>query len=138
MRKIYENATTVSAETIFAEDIQERWKGKLCKLPRQYHLDFTWVKDNVIHGFVELKNRTNEKDTYPTYMISLSKVLKAKELSKASGLPSILAVRWKDSDGYVNLHDVKFDLGFGGRYDRGDWQDIEPVALIDIANFKSI
>lgn len=138
MRKIYENNDTLSAEHTFAEQIQKLLGGKLIKLPRQYHLDFTWVIDGKVSGFVEIKNRSNAKNAYETYMISLSKVLKAKEYYTSLGLPTILAVRWNDSEGYINLHNVNFDIGFGGRYDRNDWQDVEPVALIDIAAFKTM
>ena len=50
-----------------------------------------------------------------------------------------LIVRWKDVVGYYTIkRDDYFSLGFNGRVDRGDWQDVEPVVYIPIKEFKDV
>jgi hypothetical protein len=76
-------------------------------------------------------------------MISLGKIMAARRLSEASQLPSFLLVQWTDPKlwnydvcGYVRLDSLlDFKIAVGGRTDRGDPQDIEPVALIPIGEF---
>jgi len=140
MRKVYENATSLSNERSFAVDFKDKRKVNLSKLPRQYHLDYAMISgDQELEGFLELKNRTNSKKAYSTYMISLSKLLKAKEYKQTLGVNTILAVRWNDADGCINLSELRdYQIKVGGRYDRGDWEDVEPVIHFDIALFEDL
>ena len=140
MRKIYEDSESLSKESSFAVDFKGKRKVNLAKLPRQYHLDYAMISsEHELEGFLELKNRTNSKKAYDTYMISLSKLLKAKEYKDKLGVDTILAVRWNDADGCINLSSLDdYQVRLGGRFDRGDWQDIEPVVHFDIAKFEDI
>lgn len=138
-RPRYENSKSLAAEQSFAYLIQEAWKCTLAKLPLQYSIDYGVYRDDKFLGFAELKNRTVNKHTYPTYMISLSKFLKAKELNRSTGKGTSLCVSWKDECGYVRLDSIlDYTISQGGRTDRGDWQDIEPVLYIDINSFIKI
>jgi len=137
-RKLYENEKSIADETNFADWIQNIWNCQLNKLPISYGLDYLAFRDDVAVSFVELKNRSCNKETYPTYMISLSKLLKAKDYKRNLGLSSILCISWKDQKGWLNLSNLtNFTIGFGGRYDRNDWQDVEPVAYIPIYSFNA-
>jgi len=139
MRPLYENKKSLEKEREFAAVIQEAWNCTLVKLPIQYSLDYGCYRDKEFLGFVELKNRSVNKSTYPTYMISLSKFLKAKELSRSTGKGTSLCVSWKDEKGYVRLDTIAgYDINQGGRTDRNDWQDQEPIVFIDINNFRKI
>ena len=52
-------------------------------------------------------------------------------------LPCRLAVMWTDNWGYTDLAlTPEIVVSMGGRRDRGDEQDIEPVHLIPIFSFK--
>ena len=69
----------------------------------------------------------------------MEKVLAARQFSEFAGVPSILAVKWKDGSGFIVLNTLEdFELGFGGRVDRDDSQDMEPVIFIPIKNFRVI
>jgi hypothetical protein len=72
-------------------------------------------------------------------MIALTKIMAARRLSEASQLRSFLLVQWSDYCGYVRLDSLlDFRVAVGGRTDRGDPDDIEPVALIPIMDFARL
>ena len=73
---------------------------------------------------------------YPTYMISLYKVMMAGTLTQATGLPCFLAVQWSDAAGICRLPSSDMDIRTGGTLRRGDPQDIEPMAYFDVAQFR--
>lgn len=138
-RPIYETQESLKDEQSFGDLIQTVWKCELIKMPIQYGIDYCCYRNSTLVGFVELKNRTCTKDKYPTYIISLSKYLKAKEFSRSLGKPTNLCVRWTDQSGYVRLDTIDDpSISQGGRYDRNDWQDVEPVLHIDINSFMRI
>ena len=107
-------------------------------MPRMYHLDFV-LQDSVkrLRGFAEIKARNNERDRYTTYMIGISKVMAARKLTEVTKLGCILVVKWEDQIGWINFTDHQ-SFGLGGRTDRCDSQDIEPVAYFDITRFKGL
>ena len=138
-RPTYENKQSLKDEQSFGEVIQTAWNCELIKMPVQYKIDYCCYRDKQLIGFAELKNRTCSKNKYPTYMISLSKYIAAVNLSRTLGKPTNLCVRWTDQSGYLRLDTIKDpDIGQGGRFDRNDWQDVEPVIYIDINSFMRI
>ena len=142
-RKLYENKESLSAETTFAEQLQKYFQVIMKKLPMQYGLDFMALDKRTKKPtfFLELKNRKCSKTTYPTYIISLSKLLKAKEIYRSLNIETYLCVKWNDASGYICLGDIEddlIDITVGGRYDRNDWQDVEPLLNIDIGKFTII
>ena len=65
----------------------------------------------------------------------------AKEIYRSLSLHTFLCVRWSDTSGYICLDDIEddsIDITIGGRYDRNDWQDVEPLLTIDIGKFTII
>lgn len=138
-RPTYENEQSIAAERAFIERLQRRWRCVFRKLPVKYELDYVAERDGVAVAYVELKVRTCNKRAYNEYMIALSKFVRAGLLSGATKLPCFLCVQWADATGYVDMMKAQgVQFGVGGRKDRGDWQDIEPVALIPIDQFKDI
>ena len=69
-------------------------------------------------------------------MISVSKVMAARALTDATGVECLLIVKWKDNAGWINLSKDPDSVGFGGRVDRNDSQDMEPVVYYNIIRFK--
>ena len=98
------------------------------KLPVQYRLDWLITEAGEPRGFGELKARNVMKDTYPTVMISLSKVMAADALTQTTGLPCYLLLLYRDCLARLRF-DEDFTLGVGGRTDRGDHQDVEACAF---------
>ena len=138
-RPTYESSGDRSSETVAVEKFIGSFGGDVSfiKLPVQYKMDFALVRNGTITAFVEVKCRKNHKHTYPTYMISMSKQVAAASFN-AIGINCILLVQWADSMGWVQLTNPDWKVKVGGRKDRGDWQDIEPVTHIPISEFKDV
>ena len=130
MRKMYETDADRVKEHALAEAFAAHGYD-FYKLPLQYRLDFLVLKGDKPKAFVEVKHRTCHMFKYPTAMVSLSKVLQARLLTQHTGLPSYLLNVYTD-----NI--VRFDfagdyeLGKGGRSDRGDAQDADVCAYFPI------
>ena len=78
---------------------------------------------------------------YSSYMISLGKIMSARMLHHVTRVPIVLAVQWQDRTGCVTLAGKgapQYRVSMGGRRDRNDAQDIEPVALIPIDKFRRL
>jgi hypothetical protein len=135
-RPLYETEEDRGREGSFIEAICTAWQCEARKLPIHYKLDFALLRDGIVRAFLETKVRNYARNYFDMYMISMAKVLSAREYSAFTNVPSLLAVRWNDGDGFIDLHSMKdFEIGFGGRADRGDSQDMEPVVFIPIENF---
>lgn len=136
-RPIYENGETLAAEEATIRKAAKVWRCEYRKLPRQYRVDWAMVRAGKIAAWVECKFRRNESTRYPTLFLSLGKVMAGLELSRMTGLPFILLVEWTDMVGYLKVQGIG-PLRFGGRTDRGDWQDTEPLVDFSIGDFREI
>ena len=133
-----ETEKNLEDERLVAKLIEAEWKVIVKKLPRLYHLDFVLLnKKKEIRGFAEIKIRDNKQLEYAEYMIGLSKVLQAKKLTEFTGQTSVVIVRWTDFTGWISLREYK-RIGWGGRTDRDDFQDLEPMAFFTASAFKAL
>ena len=139
MRELYESGHDRTKEAAAVGKFIERFGGGVdfFKLPIQYKLDFAIVRDGSVTSFIEVKCRKNVISAYPTYIISLSKMVAAAQY-KDAGITCILLVQWADQMGWVKIPDNRWITKVGGRKDREDWQDIEPVVHIPIKEFKAV
>jgi len=137
-RKLYESKQDLSKENELAKQISYRWACSLRKLPIHYHLDFAAEREGKIVAFMEFKCRTSEMNKYPTYMISMSKMMTARSMYGVSGKESFLIVQWKDKIAKCEMLWCKYEVGMGGRTDRGDWQDVDPCCYIPLSEFTVI
>jgi hypothetical protein len=135
MRTTYETIDDLRNERSVIEEFCNSFHYGYAKMPKQYHLDYCVTKQDKVVGFCEVKVRKNNHNQYNTLLLSLSKVSAAKGLKEASGIKSILLVKWKDKLGYTYFRN-DWPVMVGGRTDRNDWQDIEPVVHIPISEFK--
>lgn len=134
MRPYYENQRDLTNENLVATALKEKGMD-LVKMPVSYRLDFAMLHKGKVRGFAELKTRNNRHDKYPTLMISLGKVMSARQLSEATGTRSILFVKFLDGLYWCDFASP-FDLKIGGRTDRQDDADIEPVAHFPMKVFR--
>ena len=140
-RRTYETKEDRGREKTTIDFVKDKMQlGELVKLPVKYRLDQAELNDDkYIMNFLEIKNRTIPKELYNTYMISADKMMSAYNYVKNFNVGFKLIVRWKDVVGYYTIkRDDYFSLGFNGRVDRGDWQDVEPVVYIPIKEFKDV
>lgn len=138
MRPMYENAASLEAETSLKDDIERAWRVSLVKLPISYAVDYAAVRGKSVAAWFELKCRTTLYGTYDTYMLSLHKWQALKSLARIR--PSFLVVRFVDGPWFLRVQadGMPSDVVIGGRFDRGDPQDIEPVVLIDMSKFEKM
>lgn len=137
MRPRYEKKVDLTNEVAVMNELAKKFDCTYYKLPVKYGVDFAAVRDGVIVAFVEVKCRSVSKDTYSSYILSLGKIMSACNLQAVTGIPVILAVRWVDATAWTNICQ-QFKYVIGGRKDREDWQDIEPVASIPMAAFTEL
>jgi hypothetical protein len=137
-RPIYENSNDLSNELRISQYLENCWKAKFVKMPISYHIDWAIVRDNEIKAFAEYKRRHNLKDRYETLMLSLNKWRNGRSLGADLGVPFFIIVEWDDGLYYYNTNIETPIYGFGGRLDREDLQDQEPVVFINTKLFCKV
>ena len=135
-RPTYENPDSLKAEEQTIRRAAEVWKSTYAQLPVQYRVDWALLRGGLV-AWCECKRRYNNKDKYPTLMLSLNKIIHGMELARATEKPFLVVVEWNDMVGWHKVEKVH-GIGMGGRTDRSDWQDVEPVVYIPTSEFKKI
>jgi len=143
MRPTYETPETLEREGALAMSLEVLWGVKCRKLPIKYGLDFALIRNNRVIGFAELKSRkgysSDELDARGGVFLSMDKLEHATRYISLTGLPVFFVAELKDGIFAAKFTDKpKFTLAFGGRSDRDDWQDVEPVGLISLSQFKKL
>lgn len=138
-RPQYESQADVSREASVAEILASSWKCGISKLPRLYSCDYAAMRSGEISAWVEIKCRNA---SYPTYIISLHKWMKGIELSEATGLPFLLVVSWpvngKREVMFLNVKRGPVKVIIGGRKDRNDAADQEPMVEVPLSEFRRV
>lgn len=140
MRPLYESEQNRLDEREAARKIALRKGWQIQKLPMQYRLDYALVDHaKTVKAFLEVKRRHNLRAKYDTFMISLSKYTAALHLTHDTGVPCWFAVQWDDSlELWRVREEMAVQFSVGGRVDRNDSEDIEPVVLIPVSYFKQL
>ena len=140
MRPLYETSSDLDREYSCIERLMSAWKCDAHKLPISYQLDYMLERDRKPAGWCEIKCRNNTSTTYPTLMLSLSKMDRGIRFFKSTGLPFIVVASMQDGDfwyTYKELH--KLPIKWGGRTKNvRDNQDSEPVVHIPMSLFKRV
>jgi hypothetical protein len=109
------------------------------KLAKYDFADFALTRGDRVAGLLEVKVRRVASTTYPTYHVSMAKLIK---LVQWQPLEIYLAVQWTDRLGLLQLRPDRLSpvehLSIGGRQDRGDPMDIEIMANINVSAFETI
>jgi hypothetical protein len=137
-RPIYESDKDRKNESELAERVSELWGVEAKANPRQYPIDYTFLNEQgKVEGFAEIKVRTHKCGTFSTYILSAMKLANAKMLMTATGKDVILIVKWScGSIGFLDLSTPPDSIEWGGRNDRNDSQDQEPVVHWNLNHFQ--
>ena len=136
-RPLYETNADLRNERSVAAWLGDLWRAYPQKLPKSYAIDFGMVRQKEVAAWVEVKCRDNPMGQYPTLAISLKKITTGLELSEWTTKPFLLVVRWTDATAYMHVSTRdQFTVEIGGRKDRGDWQDMEPMAHFPTESFQ--
>ena len=139
VRPVYEIQQTLELERLAITSFAEQFDVQPVKLPIAYNIDYAMLSGENLMCWVEVKCRDVERYAYETLAISMKKIVNGVQLSKMSGKSFLLLVQWNDSLGWVKVkEDDELDIRLGGRKDRNDWQDVEPMAHFDVRQFKII
>lgn len=140
-RPLYETAGDRANEQRVVEHICARWECDYVKLPKRYELDYALHRSGEVCAWVEVKVRNYtlpQIEQLGGYMLSLGKWNAAQTLSTFTGRPFFLAVQTLCGGWIAQFRDFQStDIRIGGRKDRNDWQDTEPVVLIPVRRFQS-
>ena len=137
MRPFYET----KEDRVREKDIAKMFAGRLGLVakpnPVAYPVDYSFVNtNNEVRGFAEIKSRGHRFGTYPTYMISAMKLSHAQSLSRATHKNVFLVVGWScGTIAHIDMNTEPDLVGWGGRTDRGDADDMEPVVYWNIERF---
>lgn len=141
-RPLYQTSESLARETEFARELSRLWGCRFEKLPIAYKVDFLMFRNDEPRAWCEVKCREYEMDQLEImggFMLSLAKWMEGKRLHEMTGLPFIVALQLPDGIWYHKPTDFKYDgLKIGGRKDRGDWQDVEPVILLQRDRFTRV
>jgi hypothetical protein len=142
-RPLYENSSNLENERQVALFLEDSWMCKTVKLPIKYGLDYSFQRNNALFGFCEIKCLNYKLDQLNSmsggYFISLGKFMSAKNLVEFTNLPFFLVLDLPDGiwfRKFTEFTNLKFVVN--GRKDRNDWQDIEPMVLLETHTFKKI
>lgn len=136
---MYESAQDKSHEAQVIARLCSAWGCDAKKMPAAYPMDWSLKKGQEVKALAEIKFRNA---SYPTYIVSLRKYSDMLNLHQASGLPCLLVVCWPE-DGrrvikYTAVTNKPAKVIHGGRTDRGDSQDVEPMAEIPMSEFRNV
>lgn len=144
-RPLYETTADRTRESEVADVLCERWRCWRRKLPIAYGLDYALGRERRVCAFMEIKVRNyslQRIDELGGLMLSLAKWERARSLNKATGFPFSLAVGVSDGIFTATFRTPScfdgFPVAWGGRTDRYDWQDKEPIVLIETQRFKLV
>lgn len=142
-RKLYESPENLDKERAVALFLEDKWKCETVKMPIKYGLDFTFRRNKSLIGFGEIKCLNYKLSDFDRmsggYFISLGKFMSAKSLVEFTKLPFFLVLNTLDGIYYrkfTNFDGLNFTAN--GRKDRNDWQDMEPMVLLETALFTKI
>jgi len=148
VRPQYESQQDRNEEQRIAKKIAAAAGLFAVKLPASYRLDFAFHESSTseqIRLWAEVKRRHNNHDAYQTYMVALGKWLAAVEMNRVTGLKVLFGIQYDDGIFVLTLTEKALldmrpfiTFAMGGRRDRGDSADIEPVVHVPLHYFKPL
>ena len=148
-----ETTENLNSEKVFAHSVENDslYLTKLSKL--KFGVDFAIVSKGLfvgnqpkILGVAEIKIRNTPMSKYPTLFLNLTKWMSLRRYSILSDLPFVLLVRWQDQDAMFyespatnnDVDSPRFEVAWGGRQDREQDQDMNPLTHIPISMFEPV
>jgi hypothetical protein len=142
-RPTYENDLDRQREEELARLVAQRTGLRPAKLPVQYRVDFALYRQNALVAVAEMKYRdytVEQLDRWGGYYVSLSKIMGAETICRMTDIPFYVVINFK---GDIRVATIAYPFPVvaareGGRKDRGDWQDLEPVVCYMSRHFTPL
>jgi hypothetical protein len=142
MRPRYESPEDLKNERRIADYVENKFGIILRKMPDQYYVDFmAFNTAGEPIGVMEMKRRNNPVDQYTTLDLGLKKWNHGSRFFHENALPFSFVVRFNDGVYFYKYQpddNKNFLIKWGGRKDRGDRQDEEPMVKIPRRRLKKI
>lgn len=134
----YESQGDRDNEETFRQLVESSWMCRLRKLPVSYRVDYMVTVGDDTVAWIEFKARSQ---WYSTMIMSLSKFLAGQDIAQRTGCKFLIAYSVGGDVRYGEFTKAEIGEGllqvrWGGRDDRGDSQDAEPVVLIPLEKLK--
>jgi len=137
-RPVYETTDDRGREHAVAQRVAEAWRCEVREMPPKAPYDYCAVRDGLIAAICEIKVRNNTSTFYPSLMISVDKLARCDEHARVIGCPFLIIVQYTDALRWVRFSAGMYTAGIGGRTDRADRLDIEPVVFIPCESFRNV
>ena len=138
-RPKYESPADIELETEVAKFLAGKWSSDAVKLPRFYKCDWALRRGRKVGAFLEIKCRKNASGKYPTIILSADKWTYLRQVDEALGVPALFVAKFTDGIRFIRPAKANgMVVEMGGRQDRGDWQDVEPVVHIPIGEMTVV
>ena len=124
-----------------AADVSAAWDCELFPLDTHAAVDFILLSRRSTFALAELKARRNPSGQYQTLILSKQKLDAATACAETLKLKFFVFVKWTDGIFWrpVTAADLtKTRVATGGRTDRGDAKDVEPVYHLPVTGFKKL
>ena len=110
------------------------------KLAPKDVLDFGISRDDQLVAFLEVKSTSYPSTKYRTFRMSMAKFLRMKTIHATTGRQTALVVCYTDKTLrlWINGTVAPEFLEMGGRWDRADSEDVEPLAHFPVEDFKEL
>tara|TARA_R110000824_G_scaffold339480_2_gene525996 strand:- start:100 stop:522 length:423 start_codon:yes stop_codon:yes gene_type:complete len=138
MRPTYETSADLRNERDVATFIGHQWGVEMAKTPAKYPYDYVAMEGGKAFALIEIKCRNNEASKYETYIISLDKIVQCQISATIGQIAFYLVVQFTDKLLWWEFSQKEFHIGHGGRFDRGDRQDVEPLVHIPMSYFRKL
>lgn len=133
-RPFYETPKDQQNEKVAATAIAKAFRSSLIKLPRAYPLDWMLMRSGEPVAMLEIKCRNRR---YPEMFLSLHKWMFGYQMATTTTVGFVIAYSFPDGIGWVHSGALGPPVvGFGGRTDRNDDQDMEPTVMIPIGSLN--
>ena len=137
MRPTYETAQDITREEGVARTLAKASGKTAHKLPKFYPCDWGLTDTSGrVTTLLEIKCRNVKHDQYPTFMLSLHKWTALRSFTEHANVYVI--VRYTDGIFKIPVTPGTWEVRMGGRTDRGDSQDTEPVIHVPIDKMQRI
>jgi hypothetical protein len=133
----YQTERDVESEEDTIACLRKSWGLNIERMPDFHEFDYAVVDSKQsVRGLIEIKNRKADASKYPTIILSMSKVIAAKQWSD-QGIKCFLVVRvGKGKPRFLEINKTKpSSIQFGGRKGRNHQ---EPLAHFDKSDFLFI
>jgi len=140
-RKRYETEADRQKEREVMEAIEAGTGYRCVQMPERYPADILVFDTDgrTPRSMIEVKARNIAFGTYGSFHLSVEKVIGLRQLFSETGVPQFICPYLTDGIYLYRLAPAdRFEIEYGGRSDRGDPEDREPVCCIPWDYFKAL